>query len=282
MKYTRPKNGATVTIFAPYDCKNACPFCINKKDYADDSNFDIDRVIGSMIIMNGFTPKCDFVITGGEPLADLDLFFRLVECVDVLNKKFGGEHKLFVNTTLPIKHEDIEKINAWAHVITGFNISRHLEKYVKECPDEWISELKIPVRINCVLYTTKNIERANDLFDRFKDFENVTGFQFRDNYIGVNKDNLYVLNTFCRLVEVLGPECELHKETFRWNATWDNVKGKPVSFHRTMCFSKIIDEENGTVFIGDVIIDPRGVIKDDWNGHGEDLDWIEYVKAEEI
>ena len=30
--YKVPKNGATVTIYAPYDCGNNCPFCVNKKD----------------------------------------------------------------------------------------------------------------------------------------------------------------------------------------------------------------------------------------------------------
>ena len=280
MKYTRPKDGATVTVFAPYDCKNACPFCINKRDYAANSDFDIGRVEHSMFTMNRITPNCDFVFTGGEPLAEIDLFLRLVAWVDALNKKYGGNHKLFVNTTLPIKHEDIEKINAWAHVITGFNISRHLVKYVKECPDEWIGELKIPVRINCVLYTTENIEKVNDLFDRFKDFENVTGFQFRDNYIGVSLENLYTYDTFDALVERLGADYIIYTDVFRWNAAWH--KEKPISFHRTMCFSKIVDKEKDTAFIGDVIIDPRGEIKDDWNGHGDDLDIVAYREAEEI
>lgn len=33
MKYiSQYKNGATVTIFAPCDCKNNCPFCVNKEE----------------------------------------------------------------------------------------------------------------------------------------------------------------------------------------------------------------------------------------------------------
>ena len=57
---TNPK-GATVTIFAPYDCKNNCPFCINKREYKDDPTFDIDKVEESMMTMNALTPNCDFV-----------------------------------------------------------------------------------------------------------------------------------------------------------------------------------------------------------------------------
>ena len=33
--YKTREGGATVTIFVPYDCKNHCPFCINKGEYAD-------------------------------------------------------------------------------------------------------------------------------------------------------------------------------------------------------------------------------------------------------
>ena len=50
---TNPK-GATVTIFAPYDCKNDCPFCVNKKEYKDkfDKIEDLDEkiaVLGKVI-----------------------------------------------------------------------------------------------------------------------------------------------------------------------------------------------------------------------------------------
>ena len=32
--YKTREGGATVTVFVPYDCKNNCPFCINKEEYA--------------------------------------------------------------------------------------------------------------------------------------------------------------------------------------------------------------------------------------------------------
>ena len=31
------ERGATVTVFAPYDCGNRCPFCVNKKDYLENA-----------------------------------------------------------------------------------------------------------------------------------------------------------------------------------------------------------------------------------------------------
>ena len=37
--YMTREGGATVTVFVPYDCKNHCPFCINKEEYADMTGF---------------------------------------------------------------------------------------------------------------------------------------------------------------------------------------------------------------------------------------------------
>ena len=44
--------------------------------------------------------------------------------------------------------------------------------------------------------------------------------------------------------------------------------------HRTECNSKF--EENNYTFIGDIIINPRGDILDDWNEYGNILDLEAY------
>ena len=69
--YKTREGGATVTIFVPYDCKNHCPFCINKGEYADLTGFSAEKICQSIRRMDAITPRCDFVFTGGEPLADL-------------------------------------------------------------------------------------------------------------------------------------------------------------------------------------------------------------------
>ena len=43
--YKTREGGATVTVFVPYDCQNNCPFCINKKEYADCSGFSLEKII---------------------------------------------------------------------------------------------------------------------------------------------------------------------------------------------------------------------------------------------
>jgi organic radical activating enzyme len=278
--YKVPKNGATVTIFAPYDCGNNCPFCVNKKEYKENPNFDLEEVINSITIMNKITPNCDFVITGGEPLADLDKFERIVLTIKGLNL-FGSNHKLFINTTLPIKREDIDRINKFKDTITCINISRHINKYVKECDDELIKLLEVPVRINCVLYTEKEALYADKLINRFKDFKNVTGIQFRDNYIGVGYDNLYNcyenkrLDNLLKGLRVDVNDCKFHFTSFRWDC---EISKKPlIKFHRTMCYSKI--PSGDLIEINDVIINPRGDILDDWNEYGELLNLVEYMKG---
>ena len=42
--YKTREGGATVTIFVPYDCKNHCPFCINKGEYADMTGFSLEKI----------------------------------------------------------------------------------------------------------------------------------------------------------------------------------------------------------------------------------------------
>lgn len=271
---TNPK-GATVTIFAPYDCKNNCPFCVNKKEYKDNPTFDIDKVEDSMMVMNVVTPNCDFVITGGEPLADLKLFDRLVNLVRKMNAA-GAHHKLFVNTTLPVKEEDIPQLNSYLDVITGFNISRHIGKYTHENGRELIDQLKIPVRINCVLYNEKDIDGVRGFVNEYSDY----AIQFRENYAGIYPYNVYASSQmfekfsekFTYTVEGFFPK--LNKDTFRWS-----IEIVPdIYYHRTACFSTVWTKD-GHQIVNDVIIDPRGEILSDWNGYGEKLKILDYYDA---
>ena len=63
--YKTREGGATVTIFVPYDCRNHCPFCVNKQEYANAEGFSVEAILESIAVMNEITPYCDFVFTGG-------------------------------------------------------------------------------------------------------------------------------------------------------------------------------------------------------------------------
>ena len=148
--YKTRTGGATVTVFVPYDCENHCPFCVNKEEYADTSGFSVEKICASIGTMDAITPCCDFVFTGGEPLADLDALQKMLDCVP-------ETHRVFINTTLPVmqRHSE-EEVTAFLNrnkvKLTCVNVSRHLHKYVAEGDDAIFAKLKVPTRINCVLF----------------------------------------------------------------------------------------------------------------------------------
>lgn len=282
------RKGSTVTIFAPYDCNNGCPFCINKAEYTN-VKYNINRTIESMWEMHEVTPNCDFVFTGGEPLADLNILNTLL--IEILKMNCGEtHHNVFINTTLPFdekKYKDftvvINFLNSWKEIITGLNISRHLKKYVKESDDEYLNYLDLPVRINCVLYETDwTEEQVINHINRFKNYKCVNGFQFRDNYVLVNKDNLYNKNdnvNLKKLMKALKGHCFdkpiYHEESFRWDVVLTNHP--LIKFHRTLPYSKIINKKKGTIEMNDIIINQEGYLYDDWNGYGKPLNMDDYI-----
>ena len=123
--YKTREGGATVTIFVPYDCKNHCPFCINKEEYGDMTGFSLEKIVQSIRRMDAITPKCDFVFTGGEPFAD-------IKKLQIMLDEIPTTHRVFINTTLPVsKCQTEEDILAFAernkHKITCINVSRHIQ-----------------------------------------------------------------------------------------------------------------------------------------------------------
>lgn len=285
-RFRIPQNGATVTVFAPYDCRNACPFCINKEDYQnhEDYDFDLENVIESINLMDGITPDCDFVITGGEPLASHSMLKKILDAILHQNNA-GSNHRLFINTSSPYDIGDVEFLNSFQGLITEINVSRHISSFFEEGDDGLIGELVSSVRINCVILSKDEASEIGEFLERF-DFDNVSGIQFRDDYVGVNWDNLYNLREneiFLAVARQLSghdvtfPEQYLESvESFRWNARFD-TGDKPVWFHRTMHRSKLENDE--CIEINDIIIRPNGIIVDDWNEHGDKLDIERYKDA---
>lgn len=277
------KNGATVTVFAPYDCENHCPFCVNKKDYQDDPDFDLNAVMQQMYKIGCVTPNCDFVITGGEPFADLGKLETLLYRISSMNTFANHHHKVFVNTTLPVgkysEDELIDFINSHDAVITGLNVSRHIKSYVKECDDSIFDKIKIPVRINTVLYKPEEAKSAKEHWKRFAGRASVVGMQFREDYTQTTQDNLYTFDvngTFSAVCSSFGSEEKsemIFANDFRWNAKIiDNV-----SYHRTLPYSTI-KLEDGSYEINDIIITPQGKMLDDWNNYGKELDLEAYAE----
>lgn len=280
--YKTRVGGATVTIFVPYDCHNHCPFCINKGEYADLTGFSAEKICQSIDRMNAITPECDFVFTGGEPLADL-------QSLQVMLDHIPTSHKVYINTTLPVsKYTSEDDIVAFTQrnrdKITCINVSRHMQKYVVESNDALLARLAVPFRINCVLY--KDYPKA-DLIPYMERFRNIPGanIQFRYDYTETTPDNLYdtesdeILHDLKKLSRYTGLDgCRM-----RCGFHFD-YKGMELTYHKTLPYSTIVEQDpvDGVTYdiLYDILIKQNGDIHSDWDGTRLNLENYEKVVFE--
>ena len=278
--YKTREGGATVTVFVPYDCRNNCPFCINKQEYADMSGFSLEKICQSIERLDGITPYCDFVFTGGEPMADLD-------ALQVMLDRIPRTHRVFINTTLPVFEDETEEdviafFERNKDKITCVNISRHMQKYVQESPDELIARLPVPRRINCVLYKKYPTEKLPDFVERWRG-KGVT-IQFRYDYTDTTPENLYrteddnILHDLKRFFTYRGLDgCRMR------NGYHFEKDGLEITYHRTLPYSTIVEtDENGVTYdiLYDVLIKQNGDIHSDWTGVPMDVEAYENVVFE--
>ena len=264
--YKTRVGGATVTVFVPYDCDNNCPFCINKAEYADTSDFSADRICESIRAMDAVTPECDFVFTGGEPLADLDALDKMLACVP-------ETHRVFINTTLPVSRrysedEFVAFLNGHRQKLTCINVSRHLYPFVVERNDSIFTRLEVPTRVNCVLFGGHSPEKLLPFIHRF----GACGvpIQFRSDYTKTTPENLYdeTDDTILRDLRSILTPTALFGCRIRCN--YEFLDGDHViSYHKTLPYSTITetDAEGRTWdILYDVLIKQTGEIHSDWTG----------------
>ena len=262
--YKTREGGATVTVFVPYDCHNNCPFCINKKEYADTSSFSLAKIRESILLMDGITPRCDFVFTGGEPFADLDALQSMLDCVPTT-------HKVYINTTFPVQpdcpaEEMLAFVERNREKLTCINISRHLVPYVEESPDEVLARIPVRTRINCVLYRAYPAEKLTDFADRFARYG--IPIQFRYDYTETTPENLYerendpILQDLCRAFRYRGLDgCRMR------NGFHFSYKNLHLTYHKTLPYSTITEtDEQGNTYdiLYDILIKQDGKLHSDW------------------
>lgn len=278
--YKTREGGATVTIFVPYDCGNHCPFCINKQEYADMSDFSLEKIIDSIRTMDAITPRCDFVFTGGEPMANLEALQKMLD-------EIPTTHRVFINTTLPVfAHQTAEDILAFVErnkeKITCINVSRHMQHYVEESPDEIFDKLATPKRVNCVLWKHYPKDQLPDFIRRWKDHD--LTIQFRYDYTDTTPENLYekehdnILHDLLEFCEYKGLDgcrmrCGYHFE----------FEGMEITYHRTLPYSTITETgEDGVTYdiLYDILIKQNGDLHSDWTGVLLDVDGYRNVVFE--
>jgi len=271
--YKTRQGGATVTVFVPYDCNNHCPFCINKPEYADCSNFSLARILESIETLDAITPRCDFVFTGGEPFANL-------ESLQTMLDKIPATHKVYINTTFPVQDDKytaqqmLDFVERNRAKITCINISRHLVKYVEESDDDIIARIVTPKRVNCVLYMDYPKEQLTDYAERWR--RHGIPIQFRYDYTETTPENLYD--------EENDPILRDLKEAFTYrgldgcrmrNGFHFSYKDLHLTYHKTLPYSTIVETgEDGVTYdiLYDVLIKQNGDIHSDWTGVKMDVD----------
>ena len=280
--YKTREGGATVTVFVPYNCKNHCPFCINKEEYADMTGFSAEKICESIQKMNVLTPYCDYVFTGGEPFANLESLQLMLDLIPTT-------HKVYINTTLPVsEHQSEDDIIAFTrrnkHKITCINVSRHMQHYVQESNDGLLGKLAVPFRINCVLYKNYPAKEIIPYMERFRKIHGAS-IQFRFDYTATTPENLYdekddkILHDLKQVARYSGLDgCRM-----RCGFHFD-YKGLSLTYHKTLPYSTIVEKDarNGVSYdiLYDILIKQTGEIHSDWDGTVLDLDAYSAVTYE--
>ena len=262
--YKTREGGATVTVFVPYDCQNNCPFCVNKEEYENMEGFSLEKICESIRVMDGITPECDFVFTGGEPFSNL-------ESLQILLDQVPATHKVYINTTFPVfadrtGDEMIEFVERNKDKITCINISRHLVPYVEESPDELIARIPTNTRVNCVLYRDYPRDELVQYMRRFKKYR--IPIQFRFDYTDTTPENLYDeehdmilrdLKEFCRYTGLDG--CRM-RCGYHFNFEWLEL-----TYHKTLPYSTIVENDGDQTYdiLYDILIKQNGDIHGDWD-----------------
>ena len=265
-KYYFGRNNLALTIYAPYDCDNACPFCTSKTCYKrfnsspSDVLYQIERVFRDYSY-----PIKDVVFTGGEPTADVDILREMLS-------RIPGYVNVYINTTMPKKNfEAFAKLAENSSQIRGINVSRHGATYEEDCQDlnnicedEFVHEFYVPIRINCVIHEDE-IVKILPVLDRWEPYREDVGVCFRADYCNIVSDE-DLHNPYDPIAMAL------NEETFYNGHTQCNVcdtlmfrtaNGLQVHYHRGLRRSSLIHED-GTYEINDLIIFPDGSLTYDW------------------
>lgn len=232
-------------IFVPYNCGNNCSFCPTKElyngmDLAASRTVDVVRKLSS-------TKMFDiFLLTGGEPLADLNSLKQIIGACD---------GKVCIVTTLP-KTEDIDEVIEYLNgeaKIRDIAVSRHVgQGFENVCGVEYINKITKPVRINTVVGNGTNLEALGRLIDYYFSESRVFDIAIRHDYKDITAENVHEVNAIDRWLEgrytKLGEgSCSVcSRSMFRHDAT------------RTLSYLKRIHDTND--IYGNVIVSPDGRI----------------------
>lgn len=259
MEYIKGRTNLACTIFIPVKCGNNCPFCNTRQMYDNYvySNEAMERIKSWIRVMNMNEFISEFVITGGEPLIDLNVLKSIVNAC---------WKPVYINTSLPnIPHIDeaIEYINMEKR-IKGINISRHISHNheVQVCGVEMIERIKKPVRINCLVteenFSIEAVERLVEVYASEYRMINL-----RADYRTITDSNLKTCDViFKQLLEHYPFEganaCLVCNSQF-----FSKDNRYVICYHRGVENSAV--RTQARTYVNDIIIDIHGNIFCDWD-----------------
>ena len=270
MKYVSGRNNLAATIFVPFPCGNHCPFC-NTAPMYDGYEYQpecLEKMLDSIRLCNGVDAISEFVITGGEPIMELDV---LKEIIDACEKP------VFINTSLPAVRDLDEVIDYFNHndKIRGINISRHIgqEHSVAVASKDVIDRIEKPIRINCLVLDSMLGDRLLEYIDIWTGAYRMVNL--RADYRNITYDTLKnrdkVSNWLLDHFRYEGSNnCLVCNSEF-----FSDDDCKVVCYHRGMQFSSV--RTSHYTYINDVIIDIYGDIHQDWPAvwpTGPHIEWL--------
>lgn len=272
MNYYKGRNNLACTIFIPVKCGNNCPFCNTNSMYEGFELKDeyIEKILNAIDIANNSKVISEFVITGGEPLFNLEILKKIINKI---------EKNVYINTSLPnIPNIDecIDYVNN-EDKIKGINISRHIanKHNVKVCDNEKFNNIKKYIRINCII--KEEYLNQEGLLKSFID-------AYATPYIMINfrADYRYVTT------DTLKNRDNIEKwllTNYHWEYTtsclvcnsefFSDNDYKVICYHRGLENSRVTYGNNS--YINDVLIDMYGNIYSDWDMIQDDK-FIEWLK----
>ena len=175
------------------------------------------------------------------------------------------------DTTFPVQpgcsaEEMIDFTRRNADKITCINVSRHLQRYVEESPDEVVAAIATPKRINCVLYKNYPADKLTEYVERWRKYN--IPIQFRYDYTETTPENLYeeehdkILQDLKKQFTYRGLDgCRMR------NGFHFEYKGLHMTYHKTLPYSTIVETgEDGVTYdiLYDILIKQNGDLHSDW------------------
>lgn len=295
MKYVieNGRSNLALTIFVPWNCTKNCNFCTTKIEY----NQELSTIKDIKKLMNRTLKKItfitDIVISGGEPLDNINDLYYLIKDID------KTKYNIFVNTSFPkIEESNLNNFKKIINLVDGFNVSRHFQhNYEQFCSFEEILKLigsKSKVRINILLQhqidtlKIKEFIPLLDYIEKIKSYE-LFDIQLRANYIktSVNEDTEFILyDDDDKTSLYLKSAYETNFKFYKSGCPVCSTISIPyndfsiISYHKGL--STTLIEEDDHYIVNDIIIMPNGKLRLDWNGNDVMLKNISLYIEDEI